>query len=51
MKRPQDEWNEEEIDIDDYPIGLPNGMPKPSMEYHLGLINKYLLEKVNHFMS
>ena len=36
--------NEEEIDIDDYPIGLPNGVPKPPMEYHLGLINKYLRE-------
>lgn len=32
------------MDIDDYPIGLPNGMPKPPMEYHLGLINKYLRE-------
>lgn len=49
MKRPQDEWNEEEIDIDDYPIGLPNGMPKPPMEYHLGLINRYLRENNQSF--
>lgn len=33
---------DENIDIDDYPIGWPNGVTPPPMEYNLGLINRYL---------
>lgn len=46
-------WNEnkeiEEIDIDDYPIGWPNDVTPPPMEYNLGLINKYLNEHNKSF--
>lgn len=35
---------DDSIDIDDYPIGLPNGVPKPPMEYNLGLMNRYMRE-------
>lgn len=35
---------DDNIDIDDYPIGLPNGTPVPPMEYDLKKINMYLKE-------
>lgn len=40
---------DDNIDIDDYPIGLPNGVPKPPMEYNLGLMNRYMRENDKSF--